>query len=76
MGYHDVVADFDGEQGIPLKVGDKLAEWSALGIKNIGEPPRQFLEGYCRSQQGIEPSVAEQAECSGKALMICPPRPV
>jgi len=26
MGDHDVVADFDGEQGTPLKVGDKLAE--------------------------------------------------
>ena len=36
MGDHDVVANFNGEQGTSSRISNGLAEYAAPGIKNIG----------------------------------------
>ena len=36
MGDHDVVANFNGEQGTSSRISDGLAEYAAPGVKNIG----------------------------------------
>ena len=54
MGDHDVIANFNGEQGTSLSVSDGLAKYAAPGVKNIGQPLRQIVERNRRCQQGVE----------------------
>jgi hypothetical protein len=36
MGDHDVIADFNYEQGTSSRIGNRLAEYATAGVKNIG----------------------------------------
>jgi hypothetical protein len=44
MCNHDVVANFDGEQGSSLRVDDGLAEYPASSVENFRQSFRQIAE--------------------------------
>jgi hypothetical protein len=54
MGDHDVIANFNGEQGNSSGVSDGLAEYAIFGVENIRKPPGQILKQNRRRQQRVE----------------------
>ena len=54
MGDHDVVADFDDEQGHLSRIADELAEYAAPGFQDIGKTRRKFAERDGRRKQRVE----------------------
>ena len=44
VGDHDVVANFDDEQGSLSRIADELAEYAAPGFQDIGKTLRKFAE--------------------------------
>src|SRR5260370_29938343 len=57
-------------------IGNRLAEDATLGVKNVGQPPRQIVECNRRRQQGVKPRIGKQTEGCGEPPAICPARPV
>ena len=43
MSYHDVIADFYGEQAILSVIGDELAKHVAARTEDFGQPRGQFF---------------------------------
>jgi hypothetical protein len=74
MGDHDVVANFDGEQGSSLRVDDGLAEYPASSIENSRQSLRQIAERNGWRQQCIEPWIVEQRDCGREAAAVRPAR--
>jgi hypothetical protein len=76
MSDHDVVANFDGEQGSSLRVDDGLAEYPASSVENSWQPLRQIAERNGWRQQCIEPWITEQRNRGRKAAAVRPARTV
>ena len=74
MGDHDVIANFDSEQGSSLRVDDGLAEYPAFGVENSRQSLRQIAERNGGRQQCIEPWIIEQRDCGGKSAAVRPAR--
>ena len=66
MSDHDVVANFNGEQGNSSEIDDGLAQHAAFGAENIGQQPRQVAECHRRRQQRVEPRIGQQCQRRGE----------
>ena len=76
MSDHDVVANFDGEQGSSLRVDDGLAEYPASSVENSWQSLRQIAERNGWRQQCIEPWITEQRNRGREAAAVRPTRSV
>ena len=54
MGDHDVIADFDDEQGRLSGIADELAEYAAPGFQDIGKTRRKIARRHGRRKQRVE----------------------
>ena len=76
MSDHDVVANFDGEQGSSLRIDDGLAEYAASGVENSRQSLRQIAKRNRRCQQCVEPWIAEQCDGGRETAAVRPARTV
>ena len=75
MRDHDVVANFDGEQGGSLRIGDGLAECpGASGVENFRQKLRQIAKRNRRGQQCVEPGIASSATAAERRRLWRPAR--
>ena len=57
VGDHDVIADFDDEQGCLSRIADELAEYAAPGLQDIRKTIRKFAESHRGRKQRVESRV-------------------
>src|SRR5450432_459764 len=77
MSNHDVVANFNREQGGgSLRVGDGLAEYPASGVKDSRESFGQVMKTDRRSEQRVKSRIIEQSSRRSEAAAMRPARPV
>ncbi len=76
MSDHDVVANFDSEQGSSLRIDDGLAEYPATGVENSRQSIRQIAKRNRRRQQCIEPWITEQRNGGRETAAVGPARTV
>src|SRR5512143_3261751 len=76
MSNHDVVADFDGKQRVPLIVRNELCDNAALRLKQTRQALRQLTKWHRWGKEDIEARVRKQIERGGQSLGVCPAWPM
>src|SRR5450759_5500403 len=59
----------------PLRVCNELAEYAALGVKNIRKPRRQIVKRHRGRQQSIQTRIGQQRDRGGQSAAMRPTRP-
>jgi hypothetical protein len=62
VGDHDVVADFDDEQGCLSRIADQLAEYPAAGLQDIAKPRGKLGESHRRRKQRVKARVGGERD--------------
>ncbi len=62
VGDHDVIADFDDEQGGLSGIADELAEYAAPGFQDIRKTIRKFAESNRRRKQRVQPRIGGELD--------------
>src|SRR5450432_250615 len=63
-------------KALSLRIGDKLAKYATLGLKNIGKLCRQIAKCHQRTEQHVEPRIGQLFNRGGQTALMRPIGPV